>query len=631
MAQYLSILKQYWEYSSFRSLQEEIITSLGNGQDTLAVLPTGGGKSLCFQVPTMAKDGICIVISPLIALMQDQVVQLRKRNIKAALITSGMGYRKVDQIYGNCIYGDYKFLYISPERLQNETFLTRVRDMPVSYIAVDEAHCISQWGYDFRPSYLTIYELREIHNVPIIALTATATPKVQQDIITKLELENPNQFVASLHRENLSFHVRETKNKFPKLVEVLQSIGGSSIVYAMSRRKTKLIADELMNQGISATYYHAGLTKESRDERQNDWIVDHKRVMVATNAFGMGIDKANVRSIIHFDVPESMEAYYQEAGRAGRDEQNSIAVLLWNEKDSNRLQQSSGNKFPEEHVLKNILVGIYNYLQINFGDGPGKPHPFSVYQFAKQYNLEARLVYNAVESLVKDGWVELSDAFYSPSKLQFLLTNQELYSFQVNHEEYEQLIKYILRHYGGVIDQNTKIDEKQISKQIQEPVDNVKQKLAYLHKSRVANYYPQNDLPYLNFLRPRPQRDEIYFNKEQLSFLRQRHQEKINTMLTYVQQQEDCRFRFIQAYFGENEQQPCGVCDICLQNKKREQLQNKHQIQLAIISLLQKQSFTFEELNEQIKAPKQQLLSVLQYLKQEERIFQTEQGWQLND
>ena len=629
MSKYLSILKQYWNYNSFRPLQEEIIQSVANGNDTLAVLPTGGGKSLCFQIPTLAKNGLCIVISPLIALMQDQVLQLKKRNIKAAMITSGMSHRKIDQIYGNCIYGDYKFLYISPERLKNDTFLTRLPEMPVSLIAVDEAHCISQWGYDFRPSYLEINTIREVHSTPLVALTATATPKVQADIIDKLNLTEPKKFIGSLKRDNLSLHVRHTTDKIPKLFEILNSVGGTSIVYTMSRRKTKLIADELLHQNFSATYYHAGLSKERRDEHQNDWIVGHKRIMVSTNAFGMGIDKANVRSIIHFELPESMEAYYQEAGRAGRDEKNSVAVILVNEQDIQRLKKSAAEKFPEEQILKNILVGIYNYLKINFGDGPGKPHPFSLYKFAKQYNLEVKLVYNAVECLVKDGWIELSDAYYSPSKLFFRISNEELYRFQVNQEEYEEIIKYILRHYAGVFDQNTKINEQHIAREINETEDDVKRKLAYLHRSGIATYYPQNDDPIMHFLRARPQRDEIYFNREQLNFLRERHQAKIQTMITYVLQKDHCRFQYIQNYFGEREQEVCGICDICLQQKQNRQKKEFRRLELGIISLLEEDSLTFEQLSKQLKAPKKQIEQVINYLQQEERIEQSEEIWQL--
>ena len=623
----ISILQQYWGYNSFRGNQEDIINQLLQGNDTLAILPTGGGKSICYQVPALLKEGVCIVVSPLIALMQDQVQQLRKRRINAAMITSGMSSRKIDNTYSNCVFGDTKLLYVSPERLQNDTFLTRFSEMNISFIAVDEAHCISQWGYDFRPSYQAIHELREIHQVPLIALTATATPKVKTDIVEKLELQNPTVFQTSLLRDNLSFSVRNEHAKMPMLLKILSKINGSSIVYTMSRGKTKMIAEALQQQGLSADFYHAGLSKEVREQRQNSWVTNETRIIVATNAFGMGIDKADVRSVIHFDLPESIEAYYQEAGRAGRDGKNSVAVILYNDKDLKRLNQSKEEAYPDKHVLKNMLVGLFNYLKINFGDGPGKPHLFSFYEFAKAYDLEPKFVFNCVESLKRDGWLELTDAYYSPSKFQFLIGNEELYRFQVKHPRYEQLLKFMLRTYAGIFDTTTRISEDQMARQLNEKLKEVKQKLDYLHQARIGNYYPQNNLPLIYFLKHRPQRDEIEFDTMGLNFLRERHQQRVDALLNYVEQNTKCRTAVIQEYFGEAEPTPCGVCDVCLARKRKTSGQDDDQLSQQIIQLLSEKEYTFEGIRQSIKCSKNQLQQLLDFLAREEIIELNNNYW----
>lgn len=623
------ILKQYWNYDSFRENQVEIVKSINQNHDTLAVLPTGGGKSICFQAPAMAKDGLCLVISPLIALMQDQVNALRERRIRTEMVVTGMPLRKVDYAYSNCTVGDYKFLYVSPERLQNEIFLSRLREMPISMIAVDEAHCISQWGYDFRPSYLQIAELREIHpNVPIIALTATATPQVQQDIVEKLQLKNEKRFVASVERDNVSLNTREVADKLPKTIEILQKIQGQSIVYTMSRKKTKMVSDLLKNQGIRSTFYHAGLSKENRAKIQQQWILNQQRVIVATNAFGMGIDKPDVRSVIHFDVPETLEAYYQEAGRAGRDQKNSVAVLLWNEQDVERLENSKEMRFPEPHTLKNIMIGLFNHLKINFGDGPGKPYPFSIYQFAKKYDLSPKLVHYSLESFVKLGWIELSEPYYSPSTIHFLITNEELYRFQVNHSSYEKVVKFILRNYAGVFDVSTKIREDEIAQKVSLSLVEVKKQLSALHKQRIVNYYPQNELPYISFLQERPKGDFFQMNSDELNFLRTRHQERINSILEYLHLQEhQCKAQFIQNYFGEKDVKRCGICDSCL----REKLHQKrlHQLETQLLTLLMKKEHSFDDLLKELNTNRSQLEHLLVHLEQEEKIQQNELNWRI--
>lgn len=625
------ILNQYWNYSSFRENQIEIVQSIDKNEDTLAVLPTGGGKSICFQAPAMAKDGLCLVISPLIALMQDQVNALRERRIRTEMVVTGMPLRKVDYAYSNCTVGDYKFLYVSPERLQNEIFLSRFKEMPISMIAVDEAHCISQWGYDFRPSYLQIAELRDIHpNVPIIALTATATPQVQQDIVEKLQLKNENRFIASVERTNVSLNTREVTDKLPKTVEILRKIQGQSIVYTMSRKKTKMVSDLLKQQGISSTFYHAGLSKETRAEVQKQWIENRQRVIVATNAFGMGIDKPDVRSVLHFDVPETLEAYYQEAGRAGRDQQNSIAALLWNTQDIQRLEESKEMRFPEPHTLKNIMIGLFNHLKINFGDGPGKPYPFSIYQFAKKYDLSPKLVHYSLESFVKLGWIELSEPYYSPTTIHFLITNEELYRFQVNHQSYEKVVKFILRNYPGVFDVSTKIREEEIAKKIALPTHDVKKQLSALHKQRIINYYPQNELPYISFLQERPKGDFFQMNSDELDFLRTRHQERINSILNYINlDKNDCKAQFIQSYFGEDNAKQCGICDSCLR-KKLQQKQLKH-LEIQLLTLLKENERSFDFLLKELNANRSQLKNLLLHLEQEEKIQRNKLNWQIKE
>ncbi|MBX2846074.1 MAG: RecQ family ATP-dependent DNA helicase [Saprospiraceae bacterium] len=626
-------MHRYLGYSSFRPLQEDIITSVLDGRDTLAILPTGGGKSLCFQVPSMAREGICLVVSPLVALMKDQVGRLREKNIRAAYIVSGMLPREIDHTLNNCIFGDYKFLYVSPERLQNDMFLTRFKDMPVNCIAVDEAHCVSQWGYDFRPSYLQIPELREFHpNVPVLALTATATPQVAHDIVDKLALKAPASFKASLLRENLSLSLRREADKIPKLIEIADNINGSGIVYTMSRRKTKAVAEALISQGHNATYYHAGLGHKERQLRQNQWTSGQKRIIVATNAFGMGIDKSDVRFVVHFDVPESLEAYYQEAGRAGRDGQNAFAILLSNQKDEERLQNSAEISFPDKQVLRAVLIGLFNHLQVAFGEGTSRPYRFNLRAFSKFYDLEPILAHNAIGSLKRDGWLELSDAFYSPSKLLFKVKNKDLYKFLVKQPQYEELTKYILRNYGGLFEQYVTIDEAQIARRLNFPPEKVVTQLEELHRLQMAAYYGQNELPTISFLRERPLGDRIVFDEESLNFLRDRHQLRIDEVLQYIEgQRVDCRFSTIMNYFGEVPAQDCGVCDSCKRNAfNSDKEATLLRIQQDILSALKVESLADQALRKHLqKYPAEFIEEMMRYLIQEEKIRLDGLTWRL--
>ena len=577
----------------------------------------------------MATDGLCLVVSPLVALMQDQVKQLHEKNIRATMVVSGMSMRQIDHAYGNCIHGDYKFLYVSPERLKNETFLTRFAEMPVRYIAVDEAHCISQWGYDFRPTYQEIHQLRDIQHVPILALTATATKPVVVDIQEKLELQNTAVFQSGISRTNLSFQVREVADKFPKLIEILQFIGGSCIVYTMSRKSTQLIAKELESQGFSATSYHAGLDHRTRKLRQEEWIQGNIRIMVATNAFGMGIDKNDVRSVIHYHVPESIEAYYQEAGRAGRDGKNSVAVLLYNQQDKERLNESAENRFPDVGVVKQMLIGLFQHLKITYGDGTARPYRFQIREFATQFAHPVQLAYNAIQTLVRQGWISLSDPFYAPSRFTFKISNRELYRFQVNSPEYEPLIKYLLRNFTGIFEQTVKIDEEQIGKYLSQSKEKVIQQLNYFNVSGIGAFYEQSEHPLLSFFYERPNHDEITLNKDQLNFLRERHQEKIAAMVNYYNADgEACRTELMQNYFGEQSEFRCGICDLCLSRKNTFIADQIEQKAMEILALLAQQPSSTQQIWATVKGKNALLELAMQHLRQEERIVKNNELWQ---
>lgn len=564
------ILKNNWGYSQFRPMQEEIILSVIDNHDTLALLPTGGGKSICFQVPALAKEGICIVISPLIALMQDQVEQLNKRGISAVAIYSGMHARQIDILLDNCIYGKTKFLYVSPERLKTELFIERAKLMKIGLLVIDEAHCISQWGYDFRPPYLEISSFKNLFpQVPCIALTASANEEVKLDIIQKLELKKPQIFQKSFSRANLSYSVIWEENKDQKVLKMLQSVPGSSIVYARNRRKTQEIAEHLSKNGINAHFYHAGLDTKTRSQRQSDWIQGKIDCIVATNAFGMGIDKPNVRLVVHMDLPDSLEAYYQEAGRAGRDEKKAYAAVLLEEKDLIELKAQWEKSFPDADILKRTYQAICNYLQVAEGSAEFATYDFNWQELAKRFQLPSSETFYALKVLESEGLILLNEASNQSSKIKININATELYDFQIRNKKFESILKALLRLYGGNLYTDfANISEFQISQQVKMPIAEVEKSLSLLEKFEVLDYDKQNGLPKISFLTPRASIQHLPINWSNYLTKKNKSLLKIEAVEHFVRQKNSCRTRQIVAYFGENLDQNCGICDVCIQRKK---------------------------------------------------------------
>ena len=560
----LSILKEYWGYDKFRPLQEEIIHEVLLGNDTLALMPTGGGKSICFQVPALLREGICIVISPLIALMKDQVENLRKRNIPAIAIYSGMSHREIDIALDNCIFGNIKFLYLAPERLYNDMVQERIRHMNVNLFAIDEAHCISQWGYDFRPSYLELIKLRELKpKVPVLALTATATPKVIDDIQDKLGFQSSNVLSKSFRRENLAYMVFDEENKMGRMLKVISKIGGTGIVYVRNRRETQEVARYLLNHGIPADFYHAGLDMQSRAKKQDAWTSNQIRVIVATNAFGMGIDKPDVRFVVHLDIPDSLEAYYQEAGRAGRDGKKAYPVMLYQQSDRNELWENIDLSFPDFQFIQQVYHHLCNYYQIAYGAGKGLTYDFDVVDFSKKYKLDVVKTLSALKFLERDKWLALSEAVYIPARIKFEVDYQELYRFQVQSAHFDPLIKAILRAYGGVFDYYVPINEFEIAKKIGKPYEEVVKMLRSLQQQELATYVAKTDAPQLQFLQPRVDYKNLYIDTQFIAERKAIKEEQIKAIYQYLDG-KDCRSLSLQHYFGEEATEPCGVCDLCV-------------------------------------------------------------------
>lgn len=565
------VLKQYWGYPSFRPLQEEIIQAVLEGKDVLALLPTGGGKSLCFQVPTLLKEGVCIVVSPLIALMKDQVEQLKKRGIAAVAIFAGMTHQEIDVMLDNCIYGKVKFLYVSPERLKTTLFQERVKRMKVSLLVVDEAHCISQWGYDFRPPYLEIAALRPlIPTANTMALTATATKEVKADIQEKLHLNKVALFQKSFARDNLAYAVRKVEDKEKKLLAIIKQVPGSTIVYANTRKKTQKVANFLKKNGISSAFYHAGLPHLARTVRQDAWMEDKIRVMVATNAFGMGIDKPDVRLVVHLDLPTTLEAYYQEAGRAGRDEKKAYAVVLYDEHDIEGLRERIQKGYPSIEQLKKVYQQLANYYKIAVGSHTMVTYDFDLEAFSLAYQLKPFDAYQAMKQLEEEGLIQLNKSFFQPSKIVIAATPKELYAFQVAHASYDTLIKALLRMYGGELFTDfCRISEKQIAKFLTIPQEHVVKQLNALARLSMIRYIPQKEQAQLTFITPRYPAHELPLNTKKLKQRKAIALNKAETIIHYVTHAHRCRTQLLLAYLDEVSYKKCHICDICLEKGKK--------------------------------------------------------------
>jgi ATP-dependent DNA helicase RecQ len=564
------ILQQYWGYPAFRPLQEAIIRSVLAGQDTLAILPTGGGKSVCFQVPALAREGLCVVISPLVALMKDQVAQLQQRHIPAVALHAGLHKREIDIALDNCVYGNIKFLYLSPERLLTDIFQARVTRMKVNLIAVDEAHCISQWGYEFRPPYMQLAALRELlPGVPLIALTATATPEVKTDIQEKLQFRQPQVFQKSFARANLSYSCLETEYKPARLLNILQSVTGSAIVYVGSRRLTVEMAKYLRQHRLVAAAYHAGMTHAERSQVQQDWIQNKTRVMVATNAFGMGIDKPDVRLVVHLDLPDTLEAYYQEAGRAGRDEKYAYATLLLSPHDTAALRRRVTEAQPPVETLRRVYQCLANYYQIAVGSGEFQSFDFNLEDFSRNYKLKPLEVHYSLQKLQNEGFLQINDAYFSPSKVLITLEHEELYRFQVANPELDPLLQMLLRLHGGNIYSSfVKISEKVLAEKLKVPPAAIKKSLTYLQQRNILIYDPQHDRPQVVFTTPRHDAPALPINVRRYNSLRANALAKMEEVIRYVTTSGRCRTQLLLAYFGELSDAPCRICDYCLQQKK---------------------------------------------------------------
>lgn len=619
------ILKQYWGYDRFRGIQEDIIDSISKNKDTLGLMPTGGGKSITFQVPALAKEGMCLVITPLIALMKDQVQNLKKRGIKALAIYSGMSRQDIIITLENCIFGNYKFLYISPERLDTEIFRTKLRKMHISMITVDESHCISQWGYDFRPAYLKIAEIRELlPDVPVLALTATATPEVVKDIQAHLHFRHKNVFRMSFERNNLAYIVRKTENKTAELLHILRSMPGSAIVYVRNRRRTKEITELLNNEHITADFYHAGLDDATKDIRQHRWQSGESRVMVATNAFGMGIDKPDVRIVIHMDLPDSIEAYFQEAGRAGRDGQKAYAVILYAKSDKTTLHKRIPDTFPEKEYIRDVYEHLQYYYQMAMGDGLDCVREFNIEDFCRKFKYFPVPVDSALRILTQAGYLEYTAEQDSTSRILFTIRRDELYRLREMGEDMDRLIQAVLRSYTGVFTDYTYINEDSLAIRTGLTRRQIYEMLVHLAKLRIVSYIPHKKTPYIIYTRERVKAQRIHISPEVYEHRKARYETRINAMLDYVTNDTVCRSRMLLDYFGERNEHNCGQCDTCISLRSKSKVSeqpDRETLCAKVCGILSRESLTPAGLLKQLPMDKELLTEILHRLSDEGKII----------
>jgi ATP-dependent DNA helicase RecQ len=615
MSMYHDILKTYWGYSEFRPLQLEIIESICSGKDTLALMPTGGGKSITFQVPGMAKPGLCLVVTPLIALMKDQVENLQDKGIKATAIFSGMSREEIIIALDNCIYGEYKFLYVSPERLSTELFISRLPYLNIHLIAIDESHCISQWGYDFRPSYLNISDIRiHLPEVPILALTATATPEVVEDIQSKLAFKAPNVFKKSFERPNVTYVVREAEDKEHMLLQILQKTPGSAIVYVRNRKNTKNVSDHLNKNGISADFFHAGLSHEQKDRKQKLWKTGACRVIVATNAFGMGIDKPDVRLVIHMDLPDSPEAYFQEAGRAGRDEKRAYAVLLFHTSDVKKLKKRLSDSFPNKELIRDIYVSLAHYFQVPEGGGMEQMFAFDLMDFCTKFHYNFLQAYHGLKILEQAGYVQLTEEIDNPSRVCFTIKREDLYHQHVGDKLTDELLQILLRSYTGLFSDFTPIQEETLAKRLQTTAKEVYDRLLYLSRNGIIHYIPRKKSPYLIYQLNRESRDRIRIEKSVYEDRKERFQKRMESMLHYAEATQTCRSVSLLTYFGQKNVHACGKCDVCLQKTASglKKYEFEH-IWEQIVKILSEQPQTIRALVDSNDADSEKALQVIRF------------------
>jgi len=620
---YRQILTRYWGFTSFKPLQEDIIRSIAEGRDTLGLMPTGGGKSITFQVPALTQEGICLVITPLIALMKDQVNRLNSLEIKSIAIHSGMSAEEIDVSLENAIYGDYKFLYVSPERISTRIFQGKVSRLNLSLVAIDEAHCISQWGYDFRPSYLKIASLRNYisDKVPFLALTASATPQVIEDIMTKLSFRKKNVLRTSFDRKNISYLVRKVEDKGTYLIKTLKKAKGSGIVYVRSRKRCKEVAELLLANGISADFYHAGLPIEIRDKKQSSWTVGETRVIVSTNAFGMGIDKSEVRFVIHWDIPDSIENYFQESGRAGRDNKPASSVLLYSPADKSRLLDTIRKKFPPIEKIKDIYEALCNFLQVPLGSGKDNVFDFNMSEFVSKFRLPVIETYNSLQFLQREGYMEFTEEINNPSRVHFVVSRDDLYKFQVANESFDGFIKLLLRSYTGMFTEFVAINEETLSRKSAATRDTIYQYLVKLSSLNIIRFIPGKKTALVIFTEERLGRKALLISPENYHHVKEKYEIRVNTMIEYADTDNRCRSVTLLDYFGE-ESDRCGICDVC---RERNELDlSKYEFDLILEEIkthLSEKSPDAEELVKMLDYPEDQVIKVIRWLLDHNKIL----------